>query len=63
MERRRRIAIGLGVLALVAAVAPKPSADIHIDLAAIEAPRVQAAVDLGLMGVTVLLTWGGEQLR
>lgn len=61
MERRRRIAIGLGVVALVAALAPRPNGDIRIDLA--EAPRARAAVTLGLMGVSLLVTLSAERLR
>ena len=66
MERRRRIALGVFAFALIAINAPRPGADIRVDLAGVgetSVPRAQAAVDLGLMGVKVLVTWGAGQLR
>jgi hypothetical protein len=66
MEQRRRIALVLGVLALVAVAAPHPSADIRIETHAapdIVPTRVQAALDVGLMSVSVLVTWTEGSLR
>jgi hypothetical protein len=61
MERRRRFWIlGLGALAVVAVAVERPHADIRIlthaqgDLAP---QRLQAAIDLGLVGISFLVTW------
>jgi hypothetical protein len=64
-QRRRRFALLFGVAALVATTAHRPTLDIHVNAGApIEtAASVQSAVKLGLMGVTVLVTWGAERLR
>ncbi|WP_353204214.1 hypothetical protein [Sphingomonas sp.] len=58
----------VGVFALLAlvAVARHPSADIQILThdAADRAPHhVKAALDLGLVAVSVLVTWTGEHIR
>lgn len=61
--RRRRIAIaGMGLL-LVAAVARHPSADVRILTHAANDPaphQVRAALDLGVMAFSLLITWTGE---
>jgi hypothetical protein len=63
---RRRIAGVAGALALVAVAARHPTADIQLlthntgDLAP---HRVQAAVDFGLVGVHLLVTWTADHLR
>jgi len=58
--RSRRIAL-FGTLALVMVLAMRhPSADLRIllhDRADLAPHRVQAAVDLGVMCVSVLITW------
>lgn len=64
--RNRRMVVAVGVLGLVALSAHHPTADIRVLThdAADPAPRqVQAAIDLGLIGVKLLYTWTGGQLR
>ena len=63
--RRRRFALGFAVLALVAATSHRPSFDVTIDTDApsVAVPGPQAVVKLGLTGVSILVTWGAEQLR
>jgi hypothetical protein len=64
--RNRRIGLVLIVLALIAVSTRHPTADIRLVThdAADPAPRrMQAAVDLGAMGVSVLVTWTARQLR
>ncbi|WP_404367552.1 hypothetical protein AB5I39_13025 [Sphingomonas sp. MMS24-J45] len=58
----------IGIFAALAliAVARHPSADIQIlthDSTDRTPHRVKAAIDLGLVGVSVLITWTGEHLR
>lgn len=60
--RRRRLAIagGCAALALVAANHPATNLDLRFETHEVTdlAPhRVKAAVDLGLVGVSVLYTW------
>lgn len=58
--RNRQMALMLGAALLLAAFARHPSADIRILMhdATDRAPhRVQAAIDLGLATVSVLVTW------
>lgn len=60
MRNRRTVVAAAAILALVTLAARHPTADLRIIThdAADPAPhRVQAAVDLGLMGVSVLYTW------
>ncbi len=63
--RNRRIMVGIvAVLALIA-VARHPSADIQIlthDSTDPAPHQVKAAVDLGLVGVSVLVTWTARHL-
>uniref|UniRef100_UPI0035CA2F67 hypothetical protein n=1 Tax=uncultured Sphingomonas sp. TaxID=158754 RepID=UPI0035CA2F67 len=64
MRNRRIIFGGIAVLALIVAVR-HPSADIQILThdATDRAPHhVKAAIDLGLVGVSVLVTWTGKHL-
>lgn len=64
--RNRRIMVGLFAALAVVAVARHPSADIQIlmhDVADPTPHRVKAAIDIGLVGISVLVTWTGEHLR
>lgn len=62
--RHRRLALIAGSLLLLTTLAVRqPSADVRVMLhdAGDTAPhRFQAAVDLGLMAVSVLVTWTGK---
>ena len=63
---RRRIALVAGALALIAVAARHPTADITVlthDAGDLAPHRVQAAIDLGMVGVNVLVTWTAHQLR
>lgn len=63
--RDRRFGLVLGAAALIALAVRHPSADIRILThdAADRAPhRIQAALDLGLVGVSVLVTWTAKRL-
>lgn len=63
--RDRRLMAGAAVLALIALSLRHPTADIRLIThdAADPAPhRMQAAVDLGLVGVSVLYTWTVRRL-
>lgn len=64
--QRRRIAFGVAALLLAVIAARHPTADIRIlthDAGDVQPRRVQAALDLGLVGVSVLVTWTAHQLR
>jgi hypothetical protein len=65
--RNRRIVLGLAVLGmLVAGAARHPVADIRLithDVGDPSPRRMQAAVDLGMVGVSVLYTWTVKRLR
>lgn len=64
--RNRRIMVGIVALLALVAVAPHPTADIQILThdATDRAPHhVKAAVDFGLVAVSVLVTWTGEHIR
>ncbi|AXJ95645.1 MULTISPECIES: hypothetical protein [unclassified Sphingomonas] len=59
MSDRRKIAIGAG-LALAIIAVRHPTADIRLithDAADPTPHRMQAAIDFGLVGVSVLYTW------
>ena len=61
--RRKLMILGAAALALVAV--KQPSADIRIVTHDLKDPaprQVKAAVDLGLMAVSVLVTWTGQRL-
>lgn len=63
--RNRRAGLMLLAVVLIALAVRHPSADIRILThdAADRAPhRIQAAVDLGLVGVSVLITWTAKRL-
>jgi len=58
--RRRNAMVALGALLVLVAVARHPTADIEILTHRDGDPtphRIQAAVDLGVVGVKFLLTW------
>ena len=62
-DRRKLMILGAAALALVAV--KQPSADIRIVTHDLKDPaprQVKAAVDLGLMAVSVLVTWTGQRL-
>ena len=64
--RNRRIMIGIFALLAMVAVARHPSADIRIlthDASDPTPHKVMAALDLGLVAVSVLVTWTGEHIR
>ena len=64
--RDRRIMVGIFALLALVAVARHPTADIQIltHQSADPTPhRVKAALDLGLVAVSVLVTWTGEHIR
>ena len=57
--------MALGMLALIALAYRHPTADIRVithDLTDRSPRRVQAAVDLGLFGVSILYTWTVQRL-
>lgn len=64
MRDRRKLLIAGGAALAILAV-QRPTADIRLlthDLGDPAPHRVQAAVDLGLMAVSVLVTWTGQRL-
>jgi len=64
--RDRRIVLGAAALALACLAARHPTADIRVfthDAADPSPHRMQAAVDLGLVGMSVLYTWTAKRLR
>ena len=63
--RNRRMTVAIAGLMLVALAARHPSADIRVITheASDRTPhQVQAAVDLGIMAFSVLVTWTGKRL-
>jgi len=63
--RNRRIGLAVVALLFLALAWRHPSADIRIlthDSADAAPHRVQAALDLGVMGVNVLITWTSKRL-
>lgn len=61
----RRVVLGLGVALLLLMAARHPSAEIRVLThdAGDDAPhRIQAALDLGILAVNVLVTWTGKNL-
>ena len=66
MREKRAVVAAAVALAVVAVGARHPTADIRLqthDLADPAPHRFQAAVDLGLVGVSVLYTWTVHRLR
>ena len=64
--RNRRVILAAGAVALMCMAARHPTADIRVithDAADPSPHRMQAAVDLGLVGVSVLYTWTVKRLR
>lgn len=65
--RQRRGAIAIIALLLLAATSIRhPSADIRVITHRINDPaphQVSAAVDLGVMAVSLLITWTGKRLN
>lgn len=58
--RNRRLGLGIAAAALLIMAARHPSADIRIlthDRADPAPHRIQAAVDLGVLAISVLVTW------
>ena len=65
MRRRRTIAAALALMLATVAIARHPTADIQIlthDSADPSPHRVQAAVDLGVVAVKLLVTWTASHL-
>ena len=64
--RNRKIVLGVALLGLAALSARHPTADIRLITHDVRDPaphRVKAAVDLGLVGVSILYTWTVSSLR
>ncbi len=64
--RERRILMAMTMLALIALAYRHPTAELRLithDIADRSPRRVQAAVDLGLFGVSILYTWTVDRLR
>lgn len=64
--RDRGMVVAVFALGLVAMSARHPTAEIQVlthDVGDPAPHRVQAAVDLGLVGVKLLVTWTAHQLR
>lgn len=62
--RERRIGMAVIALLLVALVARHPSADIRIlahDASDPAPRRVQAAMDMGIAAVSILVTWTSQR--
>lgn len=63
--RDRRKLIVAGALALAVVAAQRPTANVRVithDLTDPAPHRMEAAVDLGLMAVSVLVTWTAKRL-
>jgi hypothetical protein len=68
MSRHKRLLLIAGAIALVVAIArpPRPHADLEIltHRAGDTAPQqVHAAIDLGILAVSVLVTWSRQLAR
>ncbi len=64
--RNRNVALGVALLGLAVISLRHPTADIRLITHDVRDPaphRVQAAVDLGLVGVSILYTWTVGTLR
>lgn len=63
--RRRRIIFVCGLLVLVAMMVRHPTADIRIithDIADPAPHKIEAAVDLGVFAVSLLVTWTARSM-
>ena len=63
--RNRRIALAIIVLALVVAATRHPTANIQITTRTVADPavqRVEAALDVGVFAVSVIVNWTGKRL-
>ncbi|MBX3594263.1 hypothetical protein [Sphingomonas sp.] len=61
---KRRIIVGGGAAALALLALPHPSADIRIithDVSDSAPHKFQAAIDFGILAVSVLYTWSQKQ--
>jgi hypothetical protein len=66
MTRNRQIALGVAVLGLTVLGIRHPTADFRLITHDVHDPsprQMRAAVDLGLVGVSVLYTWTVDRLR
>lgn len=66
MDQRRRSMLALAAIGLTLAAVSHPRADIRIlthDSADLAPHRFQAAVDVGKVGVSILVTWTTGRLR
>ena len=64
-DRKLVIAASAALLAVLAVAAPHPSAKIEIlthDTADTTPHRVKAAVDLGIVAISVLVTWTAKRI-
>ena len=64
--RHRRIVAAAALLGVLVLSARHPTADLQLiaqDAGAPAPHRMQAAVDLGLVGVKLLVTWSAHNLR
>lgn len=58
--RRRRVFLALGVIALAVMLVRHPSADIRVithDIADPSPRKIEAAIDIGLFALSLLVTW------
>lgn len=65
MDKRRQIALAVGILSLAAVATHPPSADIRVlahRSGDVSPARFQAAVDLGVASASILVTWTAERL-
>ncbi len=66
MTRNRRLALGMAILGVAVLGMRHPTADIRLithDAGDPSPHQMRAAVDLGLVGVSVLYTWTVDRLR
>jgi hypothetical protein len=64
--KRRIVMAAIAALALFAALSPQNRADIRIlthDKSDVSPHKMQAAIDLGLVAVSVLITWTSKIAR
>jgi hypothetical protein len=65
MNRRKTAFLAAAGLFALALAAPQPQADIRIlahDRGDLAPSRIKAAFDLGIVGISVLVTWSAERL-